>query len=164
MDRGTVPILQSGFGQTMRPDAWWLQPTLTFLGLSGFIIYSTWRAFQGQHFLAIEGGTNYLSPFFSPILYFHPNLPWMTEELRQAIEAHAWLGFMPEGVPKWVSPSFMILWAPAGFRFTCYYYRGAYYKAFWGDPPNCSVGEPRNTYRGEQSFPLIFQNIHRYFF
>ena len=71
---------------------------------------------------------------------------------------------MPGWVPHWVSPSFFILWAPAGFRFTCYYYRGAYYKAFWADPINCSVSEPRNGYRGEHKFPLIFQNIHRYFF
>ena len=55
-----------------------------------------------------------------------------------------------------------------GFRghrhcWTCYYYRGAYYKAFWADPPSCTVTEPRKTYRGENSFPLIMQNIHRYF-
>jgi len=46
---------------------------------------------------------------------------------------------------------------------TCYYYRGAYYKAFWADPPNCAVGEPRKSYLGERTFPLIVQNIHRYF-
>jgi hypothetical protein len=57
----------------------------------------------------------------------------------------------------------LILWAPAGFRFTCYYYRGAYYKAFWGDPPSCAVGEPRGSYWGENSLPLILQNLHRYF-
>ncbi len=45
----------------------------------------------------------------------------------------------------------------------CYYYRGAYYKAFWADPPACPVGEPRKGYRGERSFPLILQNVHRYF-
>src|SRR5262249_39112256 len=61
------------------------------------------------------------------------------------------------------SPAFLILWAPGGFRFTCYYYRGAYYKAFWADPPSCAVGEPRKSYLGEHSFPLILQNIHRYF-
>src|SRR6185312_133804 len=43
------------------------------------------------------------------------------------------------------------------------YYRGAYYKAFWADPPACAVGEPRKTYLGERSFPLIMQNVHRYF-
>ena len=26
-----------------------------------------------------------------------------------------------------------------------------------------SVGEPRHAYRGEQSLPLIIQNVHRYF-
>jgi hypothetical protein len=57
----------------------------------------------------------------------------------------------------------LILWAPAGFRLTCYYYRGAYYKAFWADPPACAVGEPRKGYLGENSFPLIMQNVHRYF-
>ena len=46
---------------------------------------------------------------------------------------------------------------------TCYYYRGAYYKAFWADPPSCAVGEPRSSYLGENSFPLIIQNVHRYF-
>jgi hypothetical protein len=61
------------------------------------------------------------------------------------------------------SAAMLILWAPGGFRFTCYYYRGAYYKAFWADPPSCAVGEPRSSYWGEKKFPLIMQNIHRYF-
>jgi hypothetical protein len=66
-------------------------------------------------------------------------------------------------MPVWVTAAMLILWAPGGFRLTCYYYRGAYYKAFWADPPSCTVGEPRKTYHGERSFPLILQNIHRYF-
>src|SRR3982751_4589770 len=52
---------------------------------------------------------------------------------------------------------------PPGVRLTCYYYRGAYYKGFWADPPSCAVGEPRKSYRGELFFPLVIQNIHRYF-
>jgi hypothetical protein len=77
----------------------------------------------------------------------------------------AWFGGKPSWFPGFMpfSAAFFILWAPGGFRFTCYYYRGAYYKAFWQDPPNCAVGEPRKSYWGEKSFPLIFQNIHRYF-
>jgi hypothetical protein len=62
-----------------------------------------------------------------------------------------------------MSAALLILWAPGGFRLTCYYYRGAYYKAFWADPPACTVAEPRKRYRGERSFPLILQNVHRYF-
>jgi hypothetical protein len=57
----------------------------------------------------------------------------------------------------------VILPFPGIFRVTCYYYRGAYYKSFWADPPACTVGEPRKRYLGESSFPLIVQNIHRYF-
>jgi hypothetical protein len=57
----------------------------------------------------------------------------------------------------------LILPFPGLFRVTCYYYRGAYYRAFWADPPACTVGEPRKKYIGESSFPLILQNIHRYF-
>ena len=55
-----------------------------------------------------------------------------------------------------------ILWMPGGFRLTCYYYRKAYYRAFFLDPPACAVGEPRNQYAGETRL-LLFQNIHRYF-
>jgi hypothetical protein len=71
-----------------------------------------------------------------------------------------WPPFIP------FSPALLILWAPGGFRFTCYYYRGAYYKSFWADPMSCAVGEPGfrgKAYRGENSLPLILQNVHRYF-
>ena len=51
-----------------------------------------------------------------------------------------------------------------GFRLTCYYYRKAYYRSFWLSPPACAVAEPHAKYTGETRFPLILQNIHRYFF
>jgi hypothetical protein len=127
------------FGQSTRPDRWWIAPLAVFLGFSAFIVYSTWAALQGAHY---RFGP-YLSPFYSP-------------ELMQS---------KPDWWPSWApfSAAMLILWAPGGFRLTCYYYRGAYYKAFWADPPACTVGEPRQTYRGERSFPLILQNVHRYF-
>jgi hypothetical protein len=142
-----VPLHRLGFGQTSRRDLWWVQPLAVFLGFAAFIVYSTWAAFQGEHYTF----GNYLSPFYSPEIY--GNSP------------HSVLGPRPDWWPSWLlfSPALLILWAPGGFRFTCYYYRGAYYKAFWADPPSCTVGEPRKSYRGENSFPLIVQNIHRYF-
>ena len=79
---------------------------------------------------------HYLSPFYSPLLK-----------------------------PKWwpLSPALLVLGAPLGFRGTCYYYRKAYYRAFFADPVACAVGEPRGSgYMGEASFPFILQNIHRY--
>ncbi len=142
---------QRKFGQTLRPDAWWVQPLFVFLGFAVFIVYSTWAAFQGNHYWLDAGGANYLSPFYSPEIW--GNSP------------HAIFHGLPKFWPSFIpfSPALLILWAPGGFRFTCYYYRGAYYKAFWADPINCAVGEPRKKYLGERYFPLIIQNVHRYF-
>jgi hypothetical protein len=140
-----VPLVRAGFGQTSRAGNWWVTPLAVFLGFSTFIVYSTWAAMQGSHY---EFGP-YLSPFYSPLIF--------------GDSPHALLSARPSWIPVWVSAAMLILWAPGGFRFTCYYYRGAYYKAFWADPPSCTVGEPRKKYLGERSFPLIVQNIHRYF-
>ena len=91
--------------------------------------------------------------------------PLIWEAAGQPLSDHAWLGSWPAWIPKLLLVHARVShpWAPGGFRFTCYYYRGAYYKAFWADPPACAVGEPRHNYRGERKFPLILQNIHRYF-
>jgi hypothetical protein len=142
---GTLP--RRSFGETMRPDVWWAQPLVVFLGLGAFVVYSTWAALQGRDYYFGP----YLSPFYSPEIF--------------GASPHAWFGPKPVWWPAWLlfSPAFLVLWAPGGFRLTCYYYRGAYYKAFWADPPNCTVGEPRSVYLGERSFPLIMQNVHRYF-
>ena len=137
------------FGQTSRRDAWWVPTLATFLGFSAFIAYASWAGYSNAHY---EYGP-YLSPMYSPLL-FGPS-------------PHSWFGG-PEQPVWW--PSFLrfsaavlVLWGPVGFRLTCYYYRGAYYKSFWADPPGCAVGEPRKKYLGEKKFPLVIQNIHRYF-
>jgi hypothetical protein len=148
---------QRSFGETTRTDVWWMQPLVVFLGFSAFIIYSTWAALQGTdsthcYYWFGGNGANYLSPFYSPSLFGsapHPGIFGVTPSW--------WPAFAP------FSPAFLIMWIPAGFRFTCYYYRGAYYKAFWLDPVACAVGEPRHSYLGERYLPLILQNVHRYF-
>ncbi len=159
-------------GGTSRKDAWWLQSTLTALGLLAFIVYATWAAMQGVHYFVsgVEGDSlhrHYLSPVYSPVLFDSAQL-----KAQGISSGHAWFGAWPDWLPAMLlgvfplTPAFLILWAPGGFRVTCYYYRGAYYKAFWADPPGCAVGEPGfrgKRYRGEKKFPLIFQNVHRYF-
>ncbi len=143
---GALPERQ-GFGVTRRRDRWWAVPLATLLGLTGFLVYSTWAAFQNAHF---ELG-NYLSPMYSPVLWGDSH--------------HAWLGPKPAFWPSFLpfSPALVILGAPAGFRLTCYYYRGAYYKAFVSNPASCTVGKPWKGYGGELRFPLLLQNLHRYF-
>lgn len=147
MAHAPLPVLdRRRFGETLRRDAWWL-PNVPVVGiLTAFIIYATWAAFQNAHYTFGP----YLSPFYSPELL--------------GDSPHAWIGPKPAGWPGWLpfSPALLILPIPALFRFTCYYYRGSYYKAFWADPPGCAVGEPRKTYLGERYFPLVLQNLHRY--
>ena len=145
-----IPLSQvgsRGFGKTSRRDTWWAAPLGVFLGLGAFVVYATWAAFQNAYYTYGP----YLSPMYAPEIV--------------GSSPHAWFGPAPSWIPHWLpfSPALLILWAPGGFRFTCYYYRGAYYKAFWGDPPGCTVGEPRKSYLGERYFPLVLQNVHRYF-
>ena len=148
MATSTVPVrlVHRRFGETSRRDAWWIQPLVVFLGFSAFIVYANWAVFQGNHYTFGP----YLSPFYSPELF--------------GDSPHSWFGPKPAIWPSWLpfSPALLILPIPLLFRFTCYYYRGAYYKAFWADPLSCTVGEPRKSYWGENSFPLVLQNFHRY--
>jgi hypothetical protein len=131
--------------KTLRADTWWLYPAVTFVVFSGFIVYATWRAFSGANYFSEP----YLSPFYSPCL---------TDSCVS--------GSSDFGQPfSWwsLSPALIILIFPLGFRLTCYYYRKAYYRAFWLSPPACAVAEPHGKYTGETRFPLIFQNVHRWF-
>ena len=138
---------RAAWGESRRQDTWWIEPFIAFVVFTAFIVYATWRAFSGGHYYV----GNYLSPFFSPEIWGH--------------SPHAFFGAPPAWLPAWLpyTPALLILPFPGGFRLTCYYYRGAYYKSHWADPPSCAVGEPRGSYRGENSFPLIIMNIHRYF-
>jgi hypothetical protein len=134
--------------RTLRTDRWWLQPAVTFAVFVLFIIYATWRAFENAHFYAEP----YLSPFYSPCLT--GKCPSGSSDFGTWLPGNDWP----------LSPSLLILIFPLGFRLTCYYYRKAYYRAFWLSPPACAVAEPHSAYSGETRFPLIMQNIHRYFF
>jgi len=132
--------------RTLRQDNWWISPLLTFLVFTGFVIYASIRAFMGTDYYA----SPYLSPFFSPCL------------ATSCVEGSSDLG-QPVGDWWKLSPALLILIFPLGFRMTCYYYRKAYYRAFWLSPPACAVAEPHGRYTGETRLPLILQNLHRYF-
>jgi hypothetical protein len=117
---------------------WWLQPLTVVAVLGGFSGYAFWSVVIAP--IGYEFG-NYLSPFYSPLIK---------------------LGFWP------FSPAILIAGFPLLFRATCYYYRKAYYRSFFWDPPACAIGEigspkARSTYRGESRFPFFLLNFHRFF-
>jgi hypothetical protein len=135
---GTAP---GGLGVTRRRDRWWVAPGVQ---ATLFTVCATYLFFSGIIWTPLFGtdyqAAGYLSPLFSPLI-------------------------KPDWLPTWISPGLFILWVPLGFRATCYYYRKAYYRFYFADPPGCAVGEPtiHRRYKMEAAFPFILQNIHRYF-
>jgi hypothetical protein len=135
--------------RTLRQDRWWLQPLVTVLALMTFIVYSTVRAFMNKYYFSGHGGSDYISPFYSPCL---------SSTCGEAPH----LSLLPSN--GFFTPAIFILIFPLGFRLTCYYYRKAYFRSFWLSPPACAVAEPHGKYSGETRFPLLANNLHRYFF
>jgi hypothetical protein len=118
---------------------WWVEPVTVASVLTIFGVYSL-------TVVILEPGRyeEYLSPFYSPPI---PR---------------------PEWLPWFVTAPMFVLWIPLGLRATCYYYRKAYYRAFFWDPPACGAGEQRReprapeNYRGERAL-FVLNNVHRYF-
>jgi len=126
-----------GFWARLHRDLpWWLLPVTVVAVLGGFSVYGVWTALiAGKSDCAPVGCGPYLSPFWSP------EVPTV--------------GAIPAAV--WILP------IPLLFRATCYYYRKAYYRSFFWDPPACAIGELRHrNYKGETRFPLVLNNLHRF--
>lgn len=130
--------------RTLRRDRWWVEPLITVVVLGAFTVYATWAAFVNADYYVEP----YLSPFYSPCLASSCH--------------HATVELFGDWFT--LSPALLILPFPLGFRLTCYYYRKAYYRAFFWSPPACAVQDARQRYGGEARFPLILQNVHRLFF
>jgi len=138
--------------RTLRGDRWWLAPLVTFLGLSAFVLYGLIRTATQKYYFVEGTGFSYLSPFASPCV--------SASCVEGSSHFGQWFGKFPAMVPLAIVTLPFLL----GFRLTCYYYRKAYYRAFWLSPPACAVAEPKAKYTGETRFPLLAQNLHRYFF
>src|SRR5512132_344413 len=84
MAHAQLPVIQRGFGETARRDAWWVQPVVVFIILSSFVVYATWAALQNGHYTYGP----YLSPFYAPELF--------------GSSPHAWFGPKPGWWPGWL--------------------------------------------------------------
>jgi hypothetical protein len=147
--------------RTLRTDKWWANPLTTWILLTVWVVYATVRAFMNKYFFAaqVSDGSvdpnlpHYLTPFASPCVT--ATCPPEAQEFGQ------WFG---SWYPTFLPAALIALIFVLGFRTTCYYYRKAYYRAFARTPSACAVPEPHKRYNGETRFPLILQNLHRYFF
>ena len=142
------------FASNSRTDHWWLAPALTAAGLLLFFGYLTFRAFNATYV--------WFDPYISPTVAPPVFTPASGYPGAVPID-HAWFGAFPTWWPSFLpqSPAFFMPGLAIAFRVTCYYYRGAYYKAFFMTPPNCAVRGISGRYRGEKVL-LVFQNLHRY--
>ena len=97
-------------------------------GLVLFFGYLTIRAFDGTYVWADP----YISPTVAPAVF----TPVSGYPGAVPVE-HAWFGAFPAWWPALVpqSPAFFLPALAIAFRATCYYYRGAYYRAFALTPP-----------------------------
>jgi len=132
LDGGSSPAGSMGEGvsatgraeiadRTLRTDRWWVPPAVTFSLLTIWLLYALVRTASQRAYFVEQ--YHYLSPFSSPCV--------SSSCIPAARDFGTWFGDFPPFVP------FALLVLPflLGFRLTCYYYRKAYYRAFWLSPP-----------------------------
>jgi hypothetical protein len=136
--------------RTLRKDPWWRAPAVTATLLAIWVIYAAVHVFLGRWYWVPQ--YHYLTPFYSPCI--------SGSCAAGSSSLGTWFGKVPSIVPYAIVSLPFVL----GFRLSCYYYRRAYYRAFWRAPAACAVREPHARYTGETRFPLIMQNLHRFFF
>jgi hypothetical protein len=149
-----VAAARGGFASTQRADRWWLGPVATAVGLAALFGYLTFRAFNATYV--------FYDPYISPTVA--PPVFTPASGYPGAVPVdHSWFGAFPAWWPPFLpqSPAFFMPALAIAFRITCYYYRGAYYKAFAMTPPSCAVRGVSMGYSGERTL-LLFQNLHRY--
>lgn len=135
--------------RTLRKDNWRGYPIFIVVIFTSWVAYATVRAMMGKYYYVAD--YNYLTPFYSPCVS------------ESCVEGASHFGTYLPKLPFFIpfaafSLPFLLL-----FRLTCYYYRKAYYRSFWSSPSACGVREPKSKYTGETRFPLLGQNLHRYF-
>jgi len=135
---------------TLRTDRWWEYPAVVATLLTIWVTYATVHVFIGKWYYVPQ--YHYLTPFYSPCVS------------GECVPGSSSLGTWIPAIPPIIPYAFVSLPFVLGFRLTCYYYRGAYYRAFWRSPAACAVKEPHATYSGESKLPLITFNLHRFFF
>jgi hypothetical protein len=106
--------------RTFRKDPWWRAPRITATLLTIWVGYATVRVFTGHWYYVAKD--HYLTPFYSPCVS------------GECVPGSSSLGHWIPAVPPIIPYAFVALVFVLGFRTTCYYYRRAYYKAFWRSP------------------------------
>jgi hypothetical protein len=135
MSTATAPAkARAAIGErTLRKDNWRRYPIVTVVIFTSWLAYGLVRSLMGTDFYVEQ--YHYLTPFYSPCVNV------------ECGEAALFGAFLPAATPFFIPFAVLSLPVLLLFRLSCYYYRKAYYRAYWASPPACAVGE---------------QNLHRY--
>lgn len=138
--------IQKGTFTTLRNDKWWLLPLVEDIVIVIFILYTVADMLFGTSGMTYSSN-GYVSPIFGINIIpqsFYASLGWSSA----------------------ISTAWIFIWAPLGFRASCYAERKIYYRGFFATPPACAVNGidvRRGKYTGERALPFILNNFHRYF-
>ena len=148
MAEGNASVAAWRVGRTMRRDLWWLQPLLTAAGLGAFVVYATWAAFQGgdYHF-----GT-YLSPFYSPELFGESPHAWFGPQPALVAGVAAVLAGAPHPLGARRLPLHLLLLP-----------RRLLQGVLGRSARRARSASRARATAASAAFPLILQNVHRYF-
>src|ERR1700683_5245448 len=127
--------------RTFRKDPWWRAPRITATLLTIWVGYATVRVFTGHWYYVPKD--HYLTPFYSPCVS------------GECVPGSSTLGQWIPAVPPIIPYAFVALVFVLGFRTTCYYYRRAYYKAFWRSPEAGGGGGARPQKPAETRIPPV---------
>src|SRR6201986_422379 len=114
--------------RTLRKDPWWNRGRIVASLLTIWVLYATVRVFMGHWYYVPQ--YHYLTPFYSPCVS------------GECVPGSSALGTWIPAVPPIIPYAFVSLVFVLGFRLTCYYYRRAYYRAFWQSPTARPGGAP----------------------
>ena len=137
--------------RTLRKDPWWRAPAITATLLTIWVIYATVRVFMGHWYWVPK--YHYLTPFYSPCVSGEcaPGSSSLGQLDPRGAADHP-VRVRVAAVRARLPAQLLLL--PAGVLPGVLASRRA----------ACAVREPHASYSGETRFPLILQNLHRYFF
>ncbi|MDE0954347.1 MAG: hypothetical protein OR994_06700 [Candidatus Poseidoniales archaeon] len=155
-----VPVEKKGLFATFRTDRWWIQPLIMASILILFGIYTI------TVLLIEHGEIPYYAEYEDDFVYYNDDT---SQNANGAHYVSPISSPGPNAIPSdilswWPLPATLLfIWAPLGFRGTCYYGRRVFYRSLLANPAGCAVDKPVKSYNGENGLPFIIMNSHRYF-